>query len=103
MVREGVHSSLPPALLEKSGDMPSNEEFRHRDERVEERTDAEDDQQNLQNLPAGRLRRRNRADGRNRVERPDKAVPDRRLLELGEAKRSNEKEERAGERRGGEG
>jgi hypothetical protein len=54
MVREAVHQPLPPALVEKAGDMPGNKELGHRDQRVEDRTDAEYDQQDLEYLAACR-------------------------------------------------
>ena len=93
MIRERVHRPLPPALVEKTGDVPGDEEFGHGDERVEERTDAEHDEQNLEDLPARRLRRRDRADGRDRIERPDEADPERRVLGGGEAEHSSEEEQ----------
>src|SRR5215211_7082228 len=93
MVRERVDHPLPPALVEKAGNVPGNEELRHRDERVEERTDAEDDQHDLEDLPARRLRRRDRADGRDRVERPDETNPERGVLGDGEAEHAGDEEQ----------
>ena len=93
MVRKGVHDSLPSTLVEQAGDLPGNEELGDRNERIEERTDTEHDQQNLEDLPARGLGRRDRPNGCDRVERPDEANPERGVLGERKADHSGDEEQ----------
>ena len=73
--------------------MSGDEELCHRDERVEERTHPEHDEQDFEDLPARRLRRGDRPDGRDCVERPYEGGPGRGILGDDEAQRSGNEQQ----------
>ena len=75
VVVERVDHLLGAPLGQDLAEMAGDEELRDRHEGVEQRTYAEDDQQDLDDLRAGAGGRRDRADRRDRVERQDEAVP----------------------------
>ncbi len=92
VVCERVDHPLHAPRGEQVADMPGDEELRHRGERVEERTDAQDGQQDDDDLPGGRVRLRKAADGRGRVERPAERVPEVDMLAESETDRSQEQQ-----------
>jgi hypothetical protein len=75
VARERVDLLLHAALGEDLPEVAGDEELGDRDERVEERTDAEDDQRRLHELRRGVPGRRDRAHRGDRVERQDERVP----------------------------
>ena len=74
--------------------MTGDEELRHRDQGVKERTDAQRDQNDLHDLAADLVRLWNRTDGGHRVEGPLERVPDVDPLGDREAHRAQQEERR---------
>jgi hypothetical protein len=88
VVAGGFDGLEGPALGEQVGEMPGNEDLGHRHQGVEERTDAQHDEQGLDDLAGDRLGVGVRADGRHRVERPLEGLPDPAILGEREAERA---------------
>ncbi len=93
VVGVGVDHTLPPVRPQQAGDVAGDEELRHRHQPVEERTHAEDDQEDLDHLTAGRLGWRHGPDGRDRVHRPHEPEPRRDVLGQDEPDRATDDEE----------
>ena len=68
------------ALLEDLSQVPGDEELRDRHQGVEERTHAQDDEQDLDDLPGEIRRRRIRPHRRHRVEGEEEPLPNRDVL-----------------------
>jgi hypothetical protein len=68
------HPLLAPGR-EHLAELTADEELGQGRERVEERTDAEDDQQHVDDLPHQGVRLGEPADRRHRVERPAERIP----------------------------
>ena len=81
VVGEGVDGSLLAALVEEGAQAPRDEELHQRHQGVEQRTDAEDDEDDPRDLAPDRLRAVAGALRRDRVERPEEAVPRAHALE----------------------
>jgi len=92
VVGEGVDHPLAASLGEQLAEMAGDEELGHRDEGVEERTDAQKRQPDLHDLPSGVGRRGDRAGRGNRVQRPHEAVPGARPLGQDEAGRPEDEQ-----------
>ena len=94
VVGERVDHLLHAPGRQQVAEVPGDEELGDRGERVEERTDAQHDQQNLDDLPGGGVRLWKATDGRSGVERPAEAVPEAHALGERQADRTEEQQPR---------
>ena len=94
VVAGGFDGLEGPALGEQVGEMAGDEDLRHRHQAVEERTDAQHDEQGLDHLAGDGLGVGVRADGGDRVERPLEGLPDPAVLGQREPDRARRDDER---------